>query len=172
MRGDSAIVALLRLAPAHTAQGAVGVPDGLAGKASISTLLRALHNLRVRPPPESVVQQRQTLRTHPRTPGPASGTALPAHPGDPYRDPLHERRTADPVVLVLQRFGEIKELGSTGSRTLLDRCLTQGRAESDRPVTTPRRLTPLVLTRPDNLPDKDSALVRDLAACPEMTELT
>lgn len=73
---------------------------------------------------------------------------------------------------MLQRFGEIKELGSTGSRTLLDRCITQGRAESDRPVTTPRRLTRLVLTRPDNLRDKDSALVRDLAACREMTELT
>jgi hypothetical protein len=61
----------------------------------------------------------------------------------------------------------------TGSFNLLYRYITQGRAEGDKPVTTPQRLARLLLTRPDNLRDKDTALLRELtAACPEMTELT
>jgi transposase len=73
---------------------------------------------------------------------------------------------------VLQLFREIKELGYTGSLNLLYRYITQGRAEGDRPVITPRRLARLLLTHPDNLRDKDTALLRELtAACPETTEL-
>lgn len=65
-----------------------------------------------------------------------------------------------------------KELGYTGSLNLLYRYITQGRAEGGRPVITPRRLARLLLTRPDNLRDKDAELLRELtAACPEMTEL-
>ncbi|MEV7238444.1 ISL3 family transposase [Streptomyces sp. NPDC051020] len=91
---------------------------------------------------------------------------------DPYRDHLRTRRTADPAVPVLQLFREIKELGYTGSLNLLYRYITQGRAEGDRPVITPRRLARLLLTRPDNLRDKNTELLRELtAACPEMTEL-
>lgn len=91
---------------------------------------------------------------------------------DPYRDHLRTRRTQDPAVAVLQLFREIKKLGYTGSLNLLYRYITQGRAEGDRPVTTPRRLACLLLTRPDHLRDKHTALLRELtAACPEMTAL-
>lgn len=72
---------------------------------------------------------------------------------------------------VTQLFREIQELGYTGSFNLLYRYLTQGRAEGDRPVTTPRRFARLLLTHPDNRCDKDTELLRDLiAACPEMTQ--
>ncbi|MEU9671885.1 ISL3 family transposase [Streptomyces bobili] len=91
---------------------------------------------------------------------------------DPYREHLRRRRSEDPAVPVKQLFREIKELGYTGSLNLLYRYITQGRAEGDRPVTTPQRLTRLLLTRPGNLRDKDAALLRELsAACPEMTAL-
>ncbi|MFF4652025.1 ISL3 family transposase [Streptomyces sp. NPDC001380] len=92
---------------------------------------------------------------------------------DPYRDHLRVRRAADPAVPVLQLFREIQEQGYTGSLNLLYRYITQGRAEGDRPVTTPRRFTRLLLTRPDNLRTKDTELLRELlAACPEITELS
>ncbi|MCQ4080844.1 ISL3 family transposase [Streptomyces sp. RB6PN25] len=91
---------------------------------------------------------------------------------DPYRDHLRTRRAADPAIPVKQLFREIQELGYTGSFNLLYRYITQGRAEGDKPVTTPQRFTRLLLTRPENLRDKDTALLRELAeACPEMTEL-
>ncbi len=91
---------------------------------------------------------------------------------DPYRDHLRARRAADPAVPVLQLFREIKELGYTGSLNLLYRYITQGRAEGDKPVTTPQRFARLLLTRPENLRDKDAALLRELTkACPEMNEL-
>lgn len=69
---------------------------------------------------------------------------------------------------------EIKELGYTGSTNLLIRYLTQGRAEGDRPVTTSQRFARLLLTRPESLRDKDTALLRELiaAVCPEMNELS
>ncbi|MGW7825061.1 hypothetical protein ACWGLF_45320 [Streptomyces puniciscabiei] len=74
---------------------------------------------------------------------------------------------------MLQLFREIKELGYSGSLNLPYRYVTQGRTEGNRPVITPRRLALLLLTRPDNLRDKDSDLLRELTAtCPGMTELT
>lgn len=91
---------------------------------------------------------------------------------DPYRDHLRARRAADPAVPVPQLFREIKELGYTGSFNLLYRHLTQGRAEGDRPVTTPRRFARILLTRPDNRRNKDTELIRDLTSvCPEMKQL-
>lgn len=88
---------------------------------------------------------------------------------DPYRNHLRERRAADPAK---QLFREIQEQGCPGSFNLLYRYITQGRAEGDRPVTTPRRLARLLLTRPDDLRDKDTQLLGEVtAACPEMTEL-
>ncbi|MGP4105359.1 ISL3 family transposase [Nonomuraea sp. KM90] len=91
---------------------------------------------------------------------------------DPYRDHLRERRAADPAVPVQQLFREIKQLGYTGSLNLLYRYITQGRAEGERPVITPRRLARLLLTHPDRLRDSDTQLVRELtAACPELTAL-
>ena len=91
---------------------------------------------------------------------------------DPYRDHLRRRRSEDPGVPVTHLLREIKELGYTGSANLLVRYITQGRAEGERPVTTPQRFARLLLTRPENLRDKDSALLRELTkTCPEMTEL-
>ena len=91
---------------------------------------------------------------------------------DPYRDHLRRRRAEDPAVPVTHLLREIRELGYTGSANLLVRYLTQGRAEGDKPVTTPQRFARLLLARPENLRDKDTALLRELTeACPEMTEL-
>ncbi len=64
---------------------------------------------------------------------------------DPYRDHLRKRRATDPAVPVQQLFREIKEFGYTGSLNLLYRYITQGRAEGERPVTTPRHLARLLL---------------------------
>lgn len=91
---------------------------------------------------------------------------------DPYRAHLRERRAADPAVPVKQLFREVQEQGYTGSFNLLYRYVTQGRAEGDRPVTTPRWLARLLLTHPDHLRDKDTSLLAELTkACPEMTQL-
>lgn len=41
-----------------------------------------------------------------------------------------------------------------------------------QPVATPQRFARLLLTRPENLRDKDTALLRELTqSCPEMAEL-
>ncbi|MCA1222964.1 transposase, partial [Streptomyces sp. 8L] len=91
---------------------------------------------------------------------------------DPYRDYLRRRRSEDPAAPVTHLLCEIKELGYTGSANLLVRYITQGRVEGDRPLTTPQRFARLLLTRPENLRDKDTALLRELTqTCPEMTEL-
>ncbi|MFC5958328.1 transposase, partial [Streptomyces pratens] len=67
---------------------------------------------------------------------------------------------------------EIREPGCTGSANLLVRYLNQGRAEGDRPVTTPRHAGRLLLTNPENLRPKETTLLEKIAAaCPEMTQL-
>ncbi|MFE4519187.1 ISL3 family transposase [Kitasatospora sp. NPDC056783] len=116
-----------------------------------------------------------TVKRYARIPEPTAERIAPQYRPtlvDPYRDHLRTRRTAEPAVPVLQLFQEIKEQGYTGSLNLLHRYLNQGRAEGDRPVTTPRRTARLLLTRPDHLRTKETAL-RELvtAACPEMTAL-
>jgi hypothetical protein len=63
-------------------------------------------------------------------------------------------------------------LGYTGSANLLVRYLNQGRAEGDRPVTTPRHAGRLLLTDPKSLRPKETTLLEKIAAaCPEMTAL-
>jgi len=116
-----------------------------------------------------------TVKRYARIPEPAAERIAPQYRPtlvDPYRDHLRTRRAAQPGVPVLQLFREIKEQGYTGSLNLLHRYLNQGRAEGDRPVTTPRRAARLLLTHPDRLHTKETALLDALtAACPEMTEL-
>ncbi|MBP2334723.1 transposase [Saccharothrix coeruleofusca] len=91
---------------------------------------------------------------------------------DPYREHLRARRAADPAVPVTGLLAEIRELGYTGSANLLVRYLNQGRAEGERPVTTSRHASSLLLTRPENLRPKDTELLEKIsAACPEMTAL-
>ncbi|RGD55917.1 ISL3 family transposase [Kitasatospora xanthocidica] len=116
-----------------------------------------------------------TVKRYARIPEPTAERIAPQYRPtlvDSYRDHLRTRRTAEPAVPVLQLFREIKEQGYTGSLNLLHRYLNQGRAEGDRPVTTPRRTARLLLTHPGRLRTKETAL-RDLvtAACHEMTEL-
>nr|WP_162794850.1 ISL3 family transposase [Nonomuraea lactucae] len=91
---------------------------------------------------------------------------------DPYRDHLRRRRADDPAVPVLHLFNEINALGYQGSFNLLYRYITQGRVEADRLPIAPRRLTRLLLTRPNNLKDEHRRLLDDLTgACPEMIDL-
>jgi transposase len=55
---------------------------------------------------------------------------------------------------------------------LLYRYITQGRVEAGRPHLSPRRVTRMLLTRPDALSASQQALLGKLtAACPEMTSL-
>ncbi len=91
---------------------------------------------------------------------------------DPYRGHLRARRAEDPAVPVQRLLCEIRELGYAGSMNLLCRYFTQGRVEADRPHLSPKRLTRLLLTRPDALSDSQRSLLSQLtAACPEMTTL-
>lgn len=91
---------------------------------------------------------------------------------DPYRDHLRERRQADPAIPVTHLLREIRKLDYTGSANLLVRYLNQGRAEADRPVTTPRHAGRLLPTDPETLRPKETALLEKItAACPEMTAL-
>jgi transposase len=91
---------------------------------------------------------------------------------DPYRDHLRARRAEDPAVPVHQLLAEIRAQGYAGSMNLLYRYITQGRVEADRPHLSPRRVTRLLLTRPDALSDDQAELLSQLtAACPEMTSL-
>jgi transposase len=91
---------------------------------------------------------------------------------DPYREYLRKRRAEDPAVPVLQLLREIRERGYTGSQNLLYRYITQGRVDDDRPALSPRRLSRLLLTRPDTLkPDQQEVLHKTTSACPEMSQL-
>ncbi|MEN1891233.1 ISL3 family transposase [Streptomyces mirabilis] len=116
-----------------------------------------------------------TVKRYARRPEPQALRIAPAYRPtlvDPYRDHLRARRAADPAVAVTQLLGEIRELGYTGSANLLVRHLNQGRAEGDRPVTTPRHASRLLLTNPENLRPKEATLLEKIAnACPEMTAL-
>ncbi|MGW7587457.1 ISL3 family transposase [Kitasatospora sp. NPDC054768] len=117
-----------------------------------------------------------TVKRYARVPEPEGLRRAPQYRPtlvDPYRDHLRARRAEDPAIPVLQLFREIKESGYTGSLNLLYRYITQGRAEGDRPVISPRRLARLMLTRPDRLRDKEADLLQALVtACPDMTELS
>lgn len=117
-----------------------------------------------------------TVKRYARMPQPQALRLTPAYRPtlvDPYRDHLRKRRRADPGVPVTHLLGEIRELGYTGSANLLVRYLNQGRAEGDRPVTTARHASRLLLTDPENLRPKETTLLEKItAACPEMTQLT
>jgi hypothetical protein len=90
---------------------------------------------------------------------------------DPFRDQLRARRAADPAVPVLQLLEEIRAMGYTGSQNLLYRYITQGRVEAERSALSPRKVTRLLLTRPDDVRNKDRDLIAALtAACSEMSE--
>jgi transposase len=91
---------------------------------------------------------------------------------DPYRDYLRKRRAEDPAVPVQQLLREIKERGCQGSSNLLVRYVNQGRLDGDRPHQSPRQVSRLLLTKPDDLTGGHAeSLARVEAACPEMTAL-
>ncbi|SES26791.1 Transposase [Lentzea xinjiangensis] len=116
-----------------------------------------------------------TVKRYARMPEPQAMRITPTYRPtlvDPYRDHLRARRAADPAVPVTRLLAEIRELGYTGSANLLVRYLNHGRADGDRPVTTARHANRLLLTKPENLPPNDTALLDKIAAaCPEMTAL-
>uniref|UniRef100_UPI0013D8895C transposase n=1 Tax=Candidatus Frankia nodulisporulans TaxID=2060052 RepID=UPI0013D8895C len=59
-----------------------------------------------------------------------------------------------------------------GSFNLFVRYINQGRVDADRPAISPRRVTRLLLTRPDRLTDSQHDRLGDLTtACPEMIDL-
>src|SRR4029078_4887539 len=70
---------------------------------------------------------------------------------DPYRDHLRRRLADDPGVPVTRLLQEIRELGYTGSATLLVRYLNQGRAQDERAAPPPRRLVGWIMSRPREL---------------------
>ncbi|MGW6483597.1 ISL3 family transposase [Streptomyces sp. NPDC055059] len=116
-----------------------------------------------------------TVKRYARMPEPQTLRITPAYrPNlvDPYREHLRRRRAEQPAVPTTHLLQEIRELGYTGSANLLVRYLNQGRAEGDRPVTTPRHASRLMLTNPENLRPKETALQEKItAACTEMTQL-
>ena len=72
---------------------------------------------------------------------------------------------------MLQLLREIRERGYTGSQNLLYRYIAQGRVEDDRRAVSLRKLTRLLLARPDTLkPDQQELLHKTTSACPEMTQ--
>lgn len=106
-----------------------------------------------------------TVKRYARMPEPQALRIAPTYRPtlvDPYRDHLRARREADPAVPVTQLLAEIRESGYTGSANLLVRYLNQGRAEGDRPVTTSRHASRLLLTKPENLRPKDAALLEKI----------
>lgn len=64
------------------------------------------------------------------------------------RKHLRRRRAEEPAVAVTRLRKEMPELGYTGFANLLVRCFNQGRAEGNRPVTTPRHASGLPFTNP------------------------
>lgn len=116
-----------------------------------------------------------TVKRYARMPEPQALRIAPTYRQtlvDPYRDHLRARRATDPAVPATHLLMEIRDLGYTGSANLLVRYLNQGRAEGDRPVTTTRHVSHLMLTNPENLHPKDTTLQKKIAAsCPEMTAL-
>ena len=65
---------------------------------------------------------------------------------DPFRDHLRRRRAEDPHVPVTGLLAEIRDQGYTGSANLLVRYLNQGRADTERPAPSPRRLVCWLMT--------------------------
>ncbi|MFE5038446.1 ISL3 family transposase [Streptomyces sp. NPDC056683] len=116
-----------------------------------------------------------TVKRYARMPEPQALRLTPAYRPtlvDPYGEHLRRRRAEQPAVPVTRLLEEVRELGYTGSANLLVRYLNQGRAEGARPVTTVRHAGRLLLTAPENLRPKETALLEKIAAaCPEMTAL-
>jgi transposase len=91
---------------------------------------------------------------------------------DPYRDHLRARREQEPGVGATALLGEIRALGYNGSHNLLVRYLNQGRHLDERPHLSSRKAARLLLTRPENLTERQRERLQALtAACPEMTAL-
>ncbi|WP_051757307.1 hypothetical protein [Nocardia sp. NRRL WC-3656] len=114
----------------------------------------------------------QTLRPRVRAGSAAPSPYYRAGVVGPYRDHLRHRRTEQPAVPVLHLFHKIKALGYTGRPDLLHKYLNQGRAENDRIIPSPPRLTSWIMSRPAVLHAGRRAHPDELvAACPEITNL-
>lgn len=172
--------AVLKEVAAHSACWASAGPPIREGKRAASNLERRhqVHDLLERGVGLLECARRlnlalNTVKRYARVPEPERLIRAPAYRPtlvDPYREHLRTRRSQDPAVPVLQLLEEIKALGYTGSQNLLYRYITQGRVESERSHLSPRRVTRLLASRPENLSERDRELTQKLAAtCPEMT---
>jgi transposase len=91
---------------------------------------------------------------------------------DPYREHLRRRLAAEPGVPVTRLLEEIRELGYTGSASLLVRYLDQGRVQAERASPPPRRLVGWIMSRPAELAEHDRRQLDELlASCPHLTVL-
>ena len=112
----------------------------------------------MRPPPATVALN--TVKRYARSQKPERLTPRPALPSPPSSTPTattcagagpRTRPSPSPTSSARSRNS-----ATPAALNLLYRYLTQGRAEGDRPVITPRRLARLLLTRPEHLRDKDT----------------
>ena len=83
---------------------------------------------------------------------------------DPYRDHLRARREQQPGVGATALLAEIRAMGYSGSHNLLVRYLNQGRHLDDHPHLSPRRAARLLLSRPENLTERQRERVATLTA--------
>jgi hypothetical protein len=97
--------------------------------------------------------------THPERP--IRATAHRPTLVDPYREHLRKHRAETPAIPVLTLLEDIKAPGHTGSHDPLYRYTTQGKAESERSFLSPRQVTRLPATKPENLKDADRQLAGD-----------
>ncbi len=116
-----------------------------------------------------------TVKRYDRASGPERLQRVPKYRPtlvDPYHDYLRKRRAEKPGVPVQHLLREIRERGYQGSSNLLVRYINQGRLDGSQPHLSPRRVTRLLLTRPDRLTGGQQETLAPLeAACPEMTAL-
>ncbi|MFI6724188.1 hypothetical protein [Streptomyces atratus] len=73
-------------------------------------------------------------------------------------------RTEESGVPVEHLFEEMRALGCTCGLNLLHKYLDQGRHESDRIMSSPRRLTSWIASRPGNLSDRRRKHLGELIA--------
>jgi transposase len=174
--------AVLKEAAAHSACWAKAGPPIREGKRAATTLERwqQVHDLLDKRVGLLECARRlnislKTVKRYARTGEPERLVRAPQYRPtlvDPFREHLRARRAEDPAVPVLQLLEEIKALGYAGSQNLLYRYITQGRVEAERSALSPRKVTRLLLTRPDEVQDRDRDLLGALTAvCPEMTAL-
>jgi Transposase len=111
--------------------------------------------------------EHRQANARPATQNGSSGSHVPAYMVDPYRDHLRARREQDPDVGATARLAENRTLGHTACHHLLVRYLNQRRHLDDHPHLSLRRAARLLLTRAENLTERQRERLEGRAsACP------